>query len=251
VRNARSRRTRLVAAAERTWANILDLPFAERIFIDDGSPGALGTATLCSTGLHRAFDRIEYNARQHPPHSNFGIIESLSVPRTRFILHIDDDIRVSGSRSELQSYLGECLTILARDPAISGINILTFPESLAVWAPFAPYESDPRVDPAVKLSHPKKFFGTAACVIRAELLDRYPRERVYADGEQTLNWERLVSTEPTEFLVDCVSSPFSVDPSAYKQRATYRWSARRALKDRARTVKRTLLRRPPPEPWNP
>lgn len=235
-----SRRAKLVAHALETWSPLLALPFAERIFVDDGSPHALGLATLYRTGLHRSFDTIVYNGREHPPHSNFGIVECLAAARTALIVHLDDDVVVGGGAERVAGYLGECLAVMAADPSILGMALLSYEGTPAVWGPDRPYERDVRTAPSFELAHPKMFFGTAASVIRRELVDRYPLERIYADGEQKLNWERLVSGDPGEFLVDCATSPFSVDPAAWKHRATYRWSARVELRRRARQVKRRL-----------
>jgi hypothetical protein len=240
VGRPRSRRARLVASAVATWAPLLALPFAERVFVDDGSPHALGLATLCRAGVHRSFDRLLFNAREHPPHSNFGIVECLTAARTPLIVHLDDDVAVRGPAERVAAYVGECLAVMAADPDILGMALLSYAGTPAVWGPDRPYARDARPAPSFELAHPKLFFGTAASVIRRELLERYPLERLYADGEQRLNWERLVSSDPAEFLVDCSSSPFSVDPAAWKHRATYRWSARAELRDRARRLKRRL-----------
>jgi hypothetical protein len=229
-----------VADALGTWSPLLDLPFAERIFVDDGSPDALGLATLCRTGLHRSFDTLLFNAREHPPHSNFGIVECLTAARTPLVVHLDDDVTVRGSTDRIVEYVEECLTVIAADPRILGVALLSYDGTPAVWRPDKPYTRDARSAPSFALAHPKMFFGTAACVIRRELVDRYPLEQIYAGGEQTLNWERLVSADPEEFLVDCATSPFSVVEAAWKHRATYRWSAKAALRGHARTVKRRL-----------
>jgi hypothetical protein len=235
-----SRRASLVTRALETWPSLLALPFAERIFVDDGSPHALGLATLCRTGLHRSFDRLAFNSREHRPHSNFGIVECLTAARTPLIVHLDDDITIRGDTERVAGYLGECLTVMAADPSILGMALLTYENTPAVWGPGDAYVRDARTTPSFELAHPKRFFGTAASVIRRELLERYPLERLYADRDQQLNWERLVSNDPTEFLVDCASSPFEVDPAAWKHRATYRWSAKSELRSFARLIKRRL-----------
>lgn len=246
-----SRRAKLVTSAVETWSPLLDLPFAERIFVDDGSPDALGLATLYRTGLHRSFDRLLFNGREHPPHSNFGIVECLTAAQTPLIVHLDDDVTIHGTSAHLAGYVGECLAVMAADRGILGMALLSYDGTPAVWGPDEAYVRDARKAPSFRLAHPKRFFGTAASVIRRELLDRYPLERLYADGDQKLNWERLVSDDPAEFLVDCTSSPFSVDPAAWKHRATYRRSARSELRSRARRLKRRLVGRGAETTWQP
>jgi hypothetical protein len=251
IARPRSRRAKLVANALGTWAPLLDLPFSERIFVDDGSPNALGLATLYRTGLHRSFDTLVFNARTHPPHSNFGIVECLTAAQTSLIVHLDDDVVVRGAPAHVARYLDECLTVMAADPSILGMALLSSEDIPAVWGPNEAYARDARQAPSFELAHPKLFFGTAASVIRRELLERYPLEQLYADGDQKLNWERLVSGDPAEFLVDCSSSPFTVEPAAWKHRATYRWSAGSELRSRARQVRRRLAGAHGEADWQP
>lgn len=117
IERRRSRRARLVSRAEQTWAPLLALPFGERVFVDDGSPSALALAQLSSAGIHRLFDSLRYNGREHPLHPNFGIVESPSAAGGTFIVHIDDDVEVNASSLGLESYLGECLAVLTSDAA--------------------------------------------------------------------------------------------------------------------------------------
>jgi hypothetical protein len=211
------------------------------LFIDDGSPGALALSEMCASGLHRSFDSVQYNSREHPLHSNFGIIESLSAARTTFIVHLDDDVEVHASSTDLELYLGDCLAILASDASILGISLLTQDDGITLeeWRPSVRYSQSGSEKITVALAHPNRYFGTAACVIRRDLIDRHPRELVYAAGsDQTRNWEELVSTDPREFLVNCTASPFAVVPSAWKYRATYSWSAHEAVRYRVHRIRR-------------
>jgi len=242
IERRRSPRARLVSKAQRTWPALLALPFGERIFVDDGSPRALALVQLCSTDLHRSFDSLRYNGKRHPRHPNFGIVESLSAAHGRFVVHIDDDVGVDASVLDLQTYLDECLTVLLSDTSILGIALLNQDDvTLDEWRPGPPYEPKRPIDPAVTLAHPNRYFGTAACVLRRDLVERHPLDLVYAAGtDQPQNWEELVSLEPTEFLVNCGASPFAVDRSAWKYRATYRWSPGQAIDYRVRRVKRLL-----------
>lgn len=58
-------------------------------------------------------------------------------------------------------------------------------------------------------SHPRKYYGTAASIIRRELLDRVPLEQIVSWGSnQPANWEKLVTNSTKNFATGPLKTPF-------------------------------------------
>ncbi len=208
-------RRRLVRRALTTWTPLLDLPFNERVFIDDHSPGQGALQVLEASGLRERFEHATYAVEAHPPHSNFGIVASYAAARGPFVVHLDDDVQVRGTPENLRKFLESALAILASDERILGINILTLPSDAAEdYVPAQPAAAHPGY------AHPVRYFGTAASIIRQSLLDRVSSADIRGYGaQQPAFWEVLVSTGEGrgvgDFLVAPQPTPFVIPKDAW------------------------------------
>ena len=216
LKSLRNRRADIVRDAIQSWDKFLELPFAEKNFLDDGSPDINGIKILkLSTNLNK-FSEVRYNTIIHPPHSNFGIINSMALCKGEYILHLDDDIRINGSQEDYINVIEKSLALLAQDEKILGINLLTMPSQFDNnWFPGKDYyESD-------DFAHPKKYFGTAACLIKKKLLEKVSLTDIISWGEQQPDvWEILISDDVSSFLVTKVPTPFKVDIDTWAYSST-------------------------------
>jgi hypothetical protein len=180
----------MVKKALASWSELLQLPFAEKIFLDDQSPNHAALSVLESSSLRDKFSRVEYHDIKHPPHSNFGIVASMRLATTPFILHLDDDVFVTTTGAQCREFIELAAGLLKDDPSILGCNIMTVDKLIhgTEWWPGASYGRFPA------WSHPQKYFGTGACLIRRELLQRVTFEQLMAWGVgQPSTWEQLVT----------------------------------------------------------
>lgn len=209
IKSLRDHRASLVRNSIDSWNEFLELPFVERIFLDDGSPDVNGIRLLKSSKSINKFDEVRYNTLIHPPHSNFGIVYSMNICRGEYILHLDDDINVTGSYQECLNLLTKCLEILEQDESILGINLLTMPKEFRQeWFPGEDYKDD--------FAHPQKYYGTAACLIRKTLLEKVSLADIINWGAQQPNyWEVLVSDSASSFLVSKVPTTFGLNLDAW------------------------------------
>lgn len=209
LKSLRDYRASLIRSSIETWDKLLEIPFAEKIFLDDGSPNVNGIRLLKSTKNINKFDEVRYNTLIHPPHSNFGIVYSMNLCQSEYILHLDDDINVTGSYQECLNLLERSLEILEQDENILGINLLTMPKEFQPeWFPGEDYKDD--------FAHPKKYYGTAACLIRRKLLERVTLADIINWGEQQPHtWEVLVSDKASSFLVSKVPTTFGLNLDAW------------------------------------
>lgn len=216
LKSLKSRRASLVHDAMRSWNNLLELPFAEKIFVDDRSPEINGIRMLELSKSLDKFDEVNYNTLIHPPHSNFGILASLEFCKSEYLLHIDDDIVVTGSTQECLSFLEKCLRVLEKDKSILGINILNMPKEFDQdWFPGKDYSG------SNDFAHPNRYFGNAASLIRRELLEKVSLTDIINWGaEQPNTWERLVSDDVLSFLVAKIPSPFGLNIDAWVVQST-------------------------------
>lgn len=207
VKSPSTRRASIVQRAMQTWDQFLKLPFSEKIFLDDGSPDANGIRLLKLSNNVSQFSRIQYNTIPHPPHCNFGTLLSFSLCKEDYILHIDDDIFFASSYHDAQLFLERCIDVLDQDSSILGINLLTLPEGISPhWSPNRDYALDS------SFAHPNEYFGTAASLIRRELLDKVTLAQVLEWGaQQPANWEELVSDNTSIFLIAKPKTPFEID----------------------------------------
>lgn len=206
-----NRRASLVRGAIQTWDKLLELPFAEKIFLDDGSPDVNGIRLLKQSNYLNKFDDVRYNSLVHPPHSNFGILSSMTVCQGDYIFHLDDDIRVTASYEDCLKFLEQSIDILDKDEKILGINLLTMPKEFQKeWFPANDYPG------SNVFAHPNKYFGTAACLIKRTLLERVSLTDIINWGEQQPHtWEVLVSDDASSFLVSKEKTPFGLDLDAW------------------------------------
>lgn len=222
IKSLRDRRASIVRSAIQSWAKLLELPFAEKIFLDDSSPDFNGMKVLQSSNQINHFDSVRYNTISHPPHSNFGIVISLNLCKSDYIFHLDDDIQIVGSHQDCINILEHGLTILNEDKNILGINLMHVDTSAGgQWGPSKDYfDSD-------VFSHPFQFFGNSASLIRRELLEVVSLEKILNWGKkQPANWEELISNsdDTSSFLVAKVGTPFTVDKDAWLFKSTFRVS---------------------------
>jgi hypothetical protein len=212
LRERRGVRAAMVKAAIDSWTDLLDLPFKQRIFLDDHSPKINGLRLLLSSKLIDKFDHVQYQTINHPPHSNFGIVASLELAHSPYILHLDDDVRIVAPVEECYEVIQEAIVTMGQDPTVLGCNLLSMdPKTYGTeWRPGEPHSS------SGVLFHPNKYFGTAACVVRRSLLNRIPYPQIVLWGEsQPSNWEQLVSNNPREFLARQFPTPFCVPSGSY------------------------------------
>ena len=204
-------RASLVRNAIKTWEQFLELPFGEKVFLDDASPDINGIRLLKQTNTLNKFDNVSYNTLIHAPHSNFGILSSMEICRSEYILHLDDDIKVTASYEDCRKFLEAALEALEKDENLLGINLLTMPNEFDKnWFPGNDYSGSDI------FAHPKKYFGTAACLIKRKLLERVSLADIINWGEkQPHTWEVLVSDDAASFLVSKVTTPFGLDLDAW------------------------------------
>jgi len=217
IKDPAGQRARIVSRAMSTWSEFLSLPFGDTIFLDDHSPGHNATRLLQNCELENSFKRIEYETTTHPAQSNFGIVAAFNLADTPFIMRLDDDVHVTGNKSECSAFLARALNILREDQSILGMNLISMIPGKHGddWMPGEGYARD------ADFTHPKKYFGTAASIIRRELLMRVPMTLIQSWGvDQPDNWERLVSQSPREFLTGGLVTPFASPLASYFFRAT-------------------------------
>jgi hypothetical protein len=216
-------RAKMVFEAISSWKELLDLAFAEKIFLDDRSPEFSGLRLLTSTQLLDKFTRAEYCTIDHPPHSNFGIVRSLELTSAPYIMHLDDDVHVKGTPNDCKRLIDLAIDVMERDSTIMGFNLLNLDPSFhgEQWLPGEPYQE------RAGLHHPTRYFGTAACVIRRTLLERVPFSQLQLWGTlQPGVWEALVTDDTRQFITVLHGSPFSVKKTSYFFNATSEISTR-------------------------
>ena len=188
-----------------SWCDFLQLPFREKLFLDDHSPGLGALRLLEKSGALGFFTEVRYQTLAHAPHSNFGIVACLEMASTPYIVHLDDDVFVTTTAEECRSYIQAMIDVMERDSSILGGNLITMDPAIhqAEWLPGEPYNRD------MAWSHPGKLFGTAACILRRELLLRVPFSQIVQwDSNQPAFWENLVSYTPREFITGPLNTPF-------------------------------------------
>jgi len=228
----------MVFGAVSSWADMLDLPFAEKIFLDDRSPDLGALQLLRSTQLLDKFTRAEYCTTSHPAHCNFGYVGSVQLATTPYIFHLDDDVYVNGSAEECRQAIDLAIHVMEEHPTIMGFSLLSLDPSFqgAEWLPDEIISEQPRV------SHPKKYFGNAASVIRRELLERVDFAQLMTWGDnQPGGWEIMVSNSPKEFAIGELNTPFHVKRTSYFFSSTNDISTRVRLTYMARTQLRKLF----------
>jgi hypothetical protein len=216
LKSLRSRRASIVKRAMQSWEKILELPFAEKIFLDDGSPSVNGIKMLELTKNIHKFDEVRYHTLLHPPHCNFGQLACMTLCKNKYIMHIDDDIRITGTAQDCLNFLESALSLLDKDENILGINIYTMPDQFDKdWFPGKDYYG--RTD----FAHPNKYFGNAICLMKKELLKKVSLADIINWGtQQPDGWEKLVSDDPAHFLVTKVPTPFGIEIDAWVVQST-------------------------------
>lgn len=210
-------RKAMVLRALTSWGDLLDLPFAEKIFLDDRSPDLGALRLLASTHLLEKFTRVEYCSVAHPAHCNFGYVGAVQLAASPYILHLDDDVSVTGSPQECAQWIDLAIRVMEEDPKIMGFNLLHLDPSFhgPDFLPDRPYREE------LGLYHPKKYFGNAVSIIRRELLGRLSYEELLRRGaNQRGGWENEVSVSPAEFVVANKKTPFEVENTSYFYSAT-------------------------------
>ncbi|MFN6563186.1 MAG: hypothetical protein RMY28_025800 [Nostoc sp. ChiSLP01] len=222
LKSLRDSRASFVHSAMQSWDKILELPFAEKIFLDDSSPDFNGMKILQLCNQINHFDCVRYNTMKHPPHSNFGILISLNLCKFDYILHIDDDIQIVGTHQDCINIIEHGLTILNEEKNILGINLIDISVSDGGrWGP----SKGKNYSGSDVFSHPTKFFGNAASLMRREILEVVTLKDIFNWGEeQPDNWEELVSNsnDTSSFLVAKVGTPFTVNKDTWLFSSTSR-----------------------------
>ncbi|MDF5722953.1 MAG: hypothetical protein PUP91_21265 [Rhizonema sp. PD37] len=223
IKSLRYQRASIARRAIQSWAKLLELPFAEKIFLDDSSPDFNALKVLQSSDEINHFDSVSYNTRSHPPHTNFGTVTSLNLCKSDYIFHLDDDIQIVGSHQDCLNILEHGLTILHEDKNIMGINLMHIDMSAGgKWGPGKDYFGSD------VFSHPTQYFGNSACLIRRELLEVISLDQIFNWGKkQPAGWEELVSNtdKTSSFLVAKVATPFIVDNDTWLFKSTSRVSS--------------------------
>jgi hypothetical protein len=211
-----SRRASIVRGAMQSWDQFLELPFKEKIFLDDGSPDVNGIQMLKLSQNLNKFDEVRYNTLIHPPHCNFGTVASMSLCRNEYIMHIDDDIYITGSYQDCFKILERSLEVLDKDENILGINLLTMSNQFEKeWLPGKDYSSSD------DFAHPNKYFGSAVSLIRKNLLEKIGWTDIIQWGaQQPANWEILLSDDASSFLVTKAPTPFGIDMDSWLIQST-------------------------------
>ena len=72
-------------------------------------------------------------------------------------MRLDDDVHVTGNKSDCSAFLSRALSILREDESILGMNLISMIPGKHGddWMPGEGYSGDP------DFPHPKKYFGTA------------------------------------------------------------------------------------------
>lgn len=219
VKSVRSRRASIVKESIGTWTGLLKYEFKKKYFVDDRSENFSGLKILEQSNVAGKFDQVHFFPFTHAPHSNFGIVYSIEIASSPYILHLDDDVIIKSSESEISEYIDKCIKILDEDKKILGINILTLDAEMAQWLPENRYEQDICGD----FSHPRQFFGTCACIVRRDLLKLVSFDQIVSHGSnQPMHWERMVSRNTDNFLVSNIATPFVAHPEAWATNATSR-----------------------------
>jgi hypothetical protein len=230
-------RARMVKQALASWSKFLKLPFAEKIFLDDRSPGFGGLNILAESSVLDLFTSVQYQTIAHAPHSNFGIVGCMQLASAPFILHLDDDVFAAQPTEECQKFIEAAIGVMEKEPSIMGCNMLTQHPAThgQEWLPGEKYQASPY------WSHPNKLFGTGGCIIRRELVDRVPFGQLLAWGDnQPDTWERLVTNTPREFLTGPLKTPFGSLDSAFFYSATAKNSMRACVKFEVERFRRRL-----------
>jgi len=216
LKSLRSRRASIVRRAMQSWKIFLELPFAEKIFLDDGSPDINGIKALKLSSNLNKFNEVRYTPLIHPPHSNFGILSSMTLCRGDYILHFDDDICLTGSYQDYLRIMEKSIDVLDKDKNILGINLLTMPvEFDKEWFPGKDYSGNQ------DFAHPNKYFGGAACLIRKNLLEKVSLTDIINWGaKQPDVWEILISDDVSSFLVTKVPTPFGLELDSWVYQST-------------------------------
>lgn len=205
-------RKRIISTTLLTWHELLDLPFTERIFLDDRSPDFAASKLFHKLNLVDKFDRFEYTTLRHPPHSNFGIVGTLNLASTPYILHLDDDVSVVAPSAICFDWIDRCIRIMDADSSIFGCYLGRVGPETCPWSPGKPYPTPL----GQGFHHPLELFGTTASIIRRELLDRVGLAQIRKWGEkQPDNWEVLVSEKPENFLMNIGPTPFLATDNSY------------------------------------
>ena len=111
-------RKAMVLRALSSWGDLLDLPFAEKIFLDDRSPDLGALRLLASTHLLEKFTRVEYCSVAHPAHCNFGYVGAVQLAASPYILHLDDDVSVTGSQQECAQWIDLAIRVMEEEPEL-------------------------------------------------------------------------------------------------------------------------------------
>lgn len=233
-------RAPMVFGAISSWKDMLDLPFAEKIFLDDRSPQCGALRLLASTNLLEKFTRAEYCATAHPAHCNFGYIGAVQLATTPYVLHLDDDVYVTGSRQQCKEIIDLAIRVMEEDRTIMGFNLLNLDPSFHAkeFLPGEAYRKD------LGLYHPRKLFGNAVSIIRRDILERIPYSLLLERGENQLGgWENEVSVNTREFLVGDRPTPFEVESTSYFFSSTSEISRRGRVAYLVRAKVRKLLGR--------
>lgn len=237
MKSANSRRASIVRESISTWGELIEYNFNRRYFVDDRSIDFSGINVLGQSDIGEKFDQILFFPFSHSQHSNFGIVYSIEVANSDYVLHIDDDVVISGTKLQLEDYINKCVDLLNNDKSILGINILTLDPNLKYqkpWMPDAEYVRNNKLG----FSHPKRYFGTCACIVRRELLNLVSLNDIVAYGsEQPAHWERIVSQDKFQFLVANVQTPFDVHPDAWSFTATSKSKVERLAKKALRQLR--------------
>ena len=216
LKSLRHPRASIVRGAIESWDKFLELPFAEKLFLDDGSPDANGIRILKLSQQICKFDHVKYNTLIHPPHCNFGTLASMTLCHNEYIMHIDDDIYVNSSYEDCLNFIERSIDVLDKDEKILGINLLSMPSEFDNnWFPGKDYSGNG------DFAHPNKYFGSAVSLIRKKLLEKVGLTDIIKWGAQQPNvWEILISDNPSSFLVSKVPTPFKVDLDTWAYSST-------------------------------
>src|ERR1700731_2447484 len=117
VKKRPSARADMVFGAISTWSGLLDLPFAEKIFLDDRSPDFAALRVLQSTELLNKFTRAEYCTTKHPLHCNFGFVGCTQLATSPYILHLDDDVYVNGTPEDCRQAIDNAIRVMEEHPS--------------------------------------------------------------------------------------------------------------------------------------
>jgi hypothetical protein len=184
------------------------------------SPDFTASRLFQKLNLADKFDRFQYTTPSHPPHSNFGIVGTLSLATTPYILHLDDDVSVVASAATCFDWIDRCIRIMDADSSIHGIYLGRVGKAGTEFDPWAPGKPYP-TSYGEGFHHPTQLFGTTASIIRRELLDRVGIAQIREWGaNQPDYWENLVSEKPENFLMNINPTPFFAAKDTYFFKST-------------------------------